>query len=49
MVFMVVESEKTHVESVKRASALLAETKANVTAVLNKRRTYVPQRLSQEL
>ena len=49
MVFMVVESEKTDREIVKRASAMLSESKANVGIVLNKGRTYVPRRLQQEL
>jgi uncharacterized protein involved in exopolysaccharide biosynthesis/Mrp family chromosome partitioning ATPase len=46
---MVVESEKTDREVVKQASSLVSGTKANVGVVLNKRRTYVPQWLHQEL
>jgi len=49
IVMMVVESEKTGSELAKRANALLQESKANVTAVLNKKRDYVPERLRQEL
>jgi uncharacterized protein involved in exopolysaccharide biosynthesis/Mrp family chromosome partitioning ATPase len=49
MVLMVIESEKTGQEIVKRANAVLNESHANVAAVLNKRREYLPQRLSQEL
>ncbi len=49
IVMMVVESEKTGQELAKRANALLQESKANVTAVLNKKRDYVPERLRQEL
>jgi len=49
MVLLVVESEKTNQDVVKRANALLAESKANVRAVLNKTRTYVPARLQPEL
>jgi succinoglycan biosynthesis transport protein ExoP len=49
MVFVVVESEKTDCEVVKRATSLLAESKANVGVILNKARTYVPKRLQQEL
>jgi Mrp family chromosome partitioning ATPase len=46
---MVVESEKTDRELVKQASAMVAGEKANVGLVLNKKRTYVPQWLHQEL
>jgi len=49
MVLMVIESEKTGQELVKRATALLHESNANVSAVLNKYREYLPKRLSQEL
>jgi polysaccharide biosynthesis transport protein len=48
MVVMVVEAEKTGLEVVSRANSLLAESKANVTAVLNKSRNYVPEKLHQE-
>lgn len=48
MVLLVIESEKTDQELVQRATALLAESKAHVGAVLNKNHTYVPSRLHQE-
>jgi Mrp family chromosome partitioning ATPase len=49
MVLLVVESEKTDRDLVKRASALVKGSDSNVGIILNKRRTYVPQRLHQEL
>jgi len=48
LVLMVIESEKTDRHLVQKAAALLASTNAHVGAVLNKARTYVPQRLFQE-
>ncbi len=48
MVVLVVEAEKTSLEVVRRANSLLAESKANVTAVLNKAHNYVPEKLHQE-
>ena len=48
-VLIVVESEKTDREVVRRASALLAESKTNVGIVLNKGCEYLPKRLRQEL
>jgi len=48
MVLLVVESEKTSRDAVKRAAAMLAETKATVGTVLNKTRTYVPRKLQHE-
>jgi polysaccharide biosynthesis transport protein len=48
MVLLVVESEKADQELVQRATALLAESKAHVGAVLNKTVTYVPSKLHQE-
>jgi Mrp family chromosome partitioning ATPase len=48
MVLLVVEAEKTKQEVVRRANALLAESKANVIAVLNKAHKYVPEKLHQE-
>jgi len=48
MVLLVIESEKTDRNIVRQACALLGESKANVCAVLNKTRTYVPPRLHQE-
>jgi len=48
-VLLVIESEKTDRDVAKRAGAMLAEPKANVCAVLNKTRRYVPERLEQEI
>jgi uncharacterized protein involved in exopolysaccharide biosynthesis/Mrp family chromosome partitioning ATPase len=45
MVFVVVESEKTPLEVVKRATGLLAESASNVGIILNKARNYVPKKL----
>jgi len=47
-VMLVIESEKTDQQVVQQANALLAQSKANVTAVLNKTRTYIPKRLHQD-
>jgi Mrp family chromosome partitioning ATPase len=49
MVLLVIESEKTNLDVVKRANSLLAESKANVSTVLNKTQNYVPKKLHQEL
>jgi Mrp family chromosome partitioning ATPase len=49
MVLVVVESEKTEIDVLKRAAAFLSESKPNLGAILNKRRTYVPKVLQQEL
>jgi succinoglycan biosynthesis transport protein ExoP len=46
---LVVESEKTGREVAKQASDMLTGSKAKVGVVLNKKRTYVPQWLHQEL
>ncbi len=48
MVLLVIESEKTNQDVVKRANQLLAESKAKVSTVLNKTRNYIPTRLHQE-
>ena len=48
MVLLVVESEKTDRDLVQRATALLAESKVHVGAVLNKNKTYVPPMLHQD-
>jgi Mrp family chromosome partitioning ATPase len=48
MVLLVIESEKTDQDIVRRATALLAESNAHVGAVLNKSVTYVPERLHQD-
>lgn len=47
-VLIVVESEKTNQEAVQQANAMLVKSKANVSTVLNKVRTYIPTRLYQE-
>jgi uncharacterized protein involved in exopolysaccharide biosynthesis/Mrp family chromosome partitioning ATPase len=47
-VLLVLESEKTDVQIVKQATDLLAPSKANVTAVLNKAHQYVPERLHRD-
>ena len=49
MVLLVIESGKTDREAVKRATSMLTESKANVSAVLNKNREYVPKRLLHDL
>jgi len=49
IVLLVIESEKTDRDVVKRAVALLAESKPNLGAVLNKRCSYVPKILQQDL
>lgn len=48
MTLLVIESGKTNPEVVKQVTALLAESKANVSTVLNKTRSYVPRWLHQE-
>jgi uncharacterized protein involved in exopolysaccharide biosynthesis/Mrp family chromosome partitioning ATPase len=48
-VLMVVESEKTDRDVVKRATSWLTEANPNVGIVLNKSRNYVPKRLQQEM
>ena len=45
---LVIESEKTTREAINQATGLLALSKANVGAVLNKTRNYVPARLHKE-
>jgi Mrp family chromosome partitioning ATPase len=49
MVLLVIESEKTNKEIVERATALLHESKATVSTVLNKVRTYVPGQLHRDV
>jgi Mrp family chromosome partitioning ATPase len=46
---MVVEAEKTQRNVLHEAYQLLQQSGSNVTAVLNKQRTYVPNRLHQQL
>jgi len=48
MVLLVIESEKTNQDVVKRVNRLLAESKATVNTVLNKTHNYIPARLHQE-
>jgi Mrp family chromosome partitioning ATPase len=48
MVLFVVESEKSNRDVVQRASALLVESKANVSVVLNKTHNYIPARLNHD-
>lgn len=48
MVLLVIESEKTDQEQVQRATALLAQSKSHVGAILNKSHSYVPKRLHQD-
>jgi uncharacterized protein involved in exopolysaccharide biosynthesis/Mrp family chromosome partitioning ATPase len=47
MTLMVIESEKNDRDNVQRANKLLVESGATVSAVLNKTRKYVPQKLHQ--
>jgi Mrp family chromosome partitioning ATPase len=49
MVLMVLEAEKTGQHLAGKAGELLQESRANVAAVLNKYRRYLPAGLSQEL
>jgi succinoglycan biosynthesis transport protein ExoP len=48
-VMLVVESEKTDRDVVHQAHQLLQQSKANVTAVLNKTRKYTPARLQHDI
>ena len=48
VVLMVIESEKTDKEVLKRGITLLHESQRNIGTVLNKRRTYIPKWLQQE-
>ena len=47
-VLLVIESEKTNQDVVKRVVSLLGESNAKVSTVLNKVNKYVPARLHQE-
>ena len=49
LVMLVVESGVTDRDVVAQAHQLLQQSKANVTAVLNKTRKYVPSRLQQDI
>ena len=48
-VMLVIESEKTDRDVVMQANQLLLQSKANVTAVLNKTRKYIPSRLQHDI
>jgi uncharacterized protein involved in exopolysaccharide biosynthesis/Mrp family chromosome partitioning ATPase len=48
-VMLVVESEKDDRDVVQQANQLLLQSKANVTAVLNKTRKYIPSRLQHDI
>jgi Mrp family chromosome partitioning ATPase len=48
MTFIVVEDQKTNRDWIKQASRLLQQSKTNIGAVFNKRRTYTPRWLHQE-
>jgi Mrp family chromosome partitioning ATPase len=48
IVLLVLESEKTGREVANRAASLMRNSRANVAAVLNKYRKYVPERLNPE-
>ena len=47
-VFLVIESEKASKDVVARATELLQKTNDNIGAILNKTKSYVPQRLQEE-
>ncbi|MCZ7636145.1 MAG: Wzz/FepE/Etk N-terminal domain-containing protein [Verrucomicrobia bacterium] len=49
MTFLVVESERTNTEQAKRCAALLAESRANVAAVMNRHHDYLPERLRTDI
>lgn len=49
MTFMVLESEKTQCELARKATTLLAESRANIAAVLNKHRRYLPRSMDTDL
>ena len=48
IVLLVIESEKTNQDVVKRVNQLLVESNAKVSTVLNKARSYIPKKLHQE-
>jgi hypothetical protein len=48
MVLVVLESEKTNEDLAKKSGSLLLERNPNVTTILNKTRSYVPNSLEQE-
>jgi Mrp family chromosome partitioning ATPase len=48
MTLLVIEAEKDHVDVIRQAAASLREAKANVGALFNKKRSYVPSWLTPE-
>ena len=48
-VMLVVESEKSDAQVTQQATALLTQANANVTAVLNKTRKYIPARMHKDI
>lgn len=49
MILMVIESEKTNPETVKRAISMLGRSKSKVSTILNKTQSYLPQWLQHEV
>jgi Mrp family chromosome partitioning ATPase len=49
MTFLVIEAERSNTEQAKRCAAMLAESRANVTAVLNRYHNYLPARLQTDV
>jgi Mrp family chromosome partitioning ATPase len=49
MMLLVVESEKTDRDVARRVADMLSESKTHVGIVLNKNRSYLPERLRQEV
>ena len=49
MVFLLVESEKTNRDAVKRASSLLAQASCTLSVIVNRTRNYLPRPLLQEV
>ncbi len=49
MTFLVVDSERTHLEQARRCATLLAESRAKVTAVLNRYHNYLPASLRTDV
>lgn len=49
MTLLVVEAEHSNIEQARRCTALLAESRANVTAVLNRYHNYLPTRLQTDV
>lgn len=49
MTLLVLESEKTHSDLAKQVTGLLKQSRADVAAVLNKHKRYIPQRMDSDL